>query len=94
MDFAANVLFFSSGNILNFHDRICDDSELDAFLIIDPPFLEKEQMSVQLADYRCNIAGVYPLFSSEFGLYEKLDLERFWKLPNWDPLNVSRQRLQ
>ena len=51
-------------------------------------------MSVLLRGFQCNITGMYPMFSSEFALYEELGLERFWKLPGWDPLNVKRKPLK
>jgi len=85
---------FCYGNTINFHAKVSEESELDAFLIFAPPFLDKEQMAVPLKDFRCNIVGMYPMYSSEFGLYEELGLERFWKLPDWDPLNVKRKPMK
>ncbi len=85
---------FCYGNTINFHAKVSDESELDAFLIFAPPFLDKEQMAVQLKDFRCNIAGMYPMYSSEFGLYEELGLDRFWKRPDWDPFNVKRKPMK
>ena len=85
---------FCYGNTVNFHAKVSKESKLDAFLIFAQPFLEKEQMSVPLRDFQCNITGMYPMFSSEFALYEELGLERFWNLPGWDPLNVKRKPLK
>ena len=82
---------FCYGHTINFHAKVSKESELDAFLVFAPPFLAKEEMSVQLKDYTCNIAGMYPMFSSELSLYQKIGLERFWHLPDWDPLNVHRE---
>jgi hypothetical protein len=42
----------------------------------------------------CNLAGMYLMFSSELPLYDELGLERFWHLPDWDPLNVRRKPLR
>ena len=81
---------FCYGNTINFHDKISTESDLDAFLIFAPPFLKKDQMAVELNGFTCNIAGMYPLYSSELPLYEELGLERFWHHPEWDPLNVHR----
>ena len=85
---------FCYGNTINFRAEISEESKLDAFLLFAPPFLKKEQMSVQLADFTCNITGMYPMFSSELRLYEELGLEEFWHLPGWDPLNVKREPLR
>jgi hypothetical protein len=85
---------FCYGNTINFHAKISKESNLDAFLIFAPLFLKKDQMAVKLADFTCNITGMYPLFSSELPLYEKLGLECFWDLPDWDPMNVHRKPLR
>lgn len=85
---------FCYGNTINFREKISEESDLDAFLIFAPPFLEKDQMAVKLKDFTCNISGMYPLFSSELSLYEELGLEQFWHLPNWDPLDVHRKPLK
>lgn len=85
---------FRYGDTINFHAQISEESELDAFLVFAPPFLEKAEMAVNLRDFTCNIAGMYPMFSSEIKLYEELGLDKFWSLPEWDPLNVHRARLR
>jgi hypothetical protein len=84
---------FCYGHTINFRAKVSKESDLDAFLVFAPLFLKKEQMSVKLVDYTCNIAGMYPLFSSELDLYHEIGLERFWHLPDWDPLNVHRPPL-
>lgn len=85
---------FCYGHTINFHAHISQESALDAFLIFAPPFLKKDQIAVTLIDFTCNIAGMYPMFSSELSLYHELGLERFWDLPDWDPLNVHRKPLR
>jgi hypothetical protein len=85
---------FCYGHTINFHAKVSEESDLDASLVFAPPFLKKEEMSVKLKDYTCNIAGMYPMFSSEFRLYEEIGLERFRHLPDWDPLNVHRGPVQ
>lgn len=82
---------FCYGDAINFHAKISEEAELDAFLIFAPPFLSKEQMSFKLGDFTCNIAGAYPMFTSEFDLYYEIGLEAFWSLSNWDPLNIHRK---
>jgi hypothetical protein len=84
---------FTYGSTINFRAKISDESDMDAFLVFAPSFLQKEQMSVKLNDFACNIAGMYPMFSSEFRLYKEIGLERFWHLPGWEPCNVHRKPL-
>jgi len=85
---------FCYGNTINFHAKISESADLDAFLIFAPPFLKKDQMAVRLNDYICNIAGMYPMFTSEIAIYDRLGLEKFWHLPDWDPLSVLRRPVQ
>jgi hypothetical protein len=85
---------FCYGNTINFHAKVSAESDLDTFLIFAPPFLKKDQMAVKLKDFTCNIAGMYPMFSSERSLYDELGLERFWHLPDWDPFNVKRKPMR
>jgi hypothetical protein len=82
---------FSYGNKINFHDRISEETDLDAFLVFAPPHLEKVQMSVKLSQFKCNIVGMYPMFSSEFEMYDEIGIEKFWHLPDWDPMNPRRK---
>lgn len=84
---------FCYGQTINFHAEISDDSKMDAFLIFAPPFLKKSQFSLDLGEFTCNIAGMYPMYSSEFLIYEQLGLEKFWHHPKWDPFNVTREPL-
>jgi hypothetical protein len=82
---------FCYGNTINFHAKISEESDLDAFLLFAPPFLTKEQKSVAVEGYTVNIIGAWPMYSREFDLYQKLGLEGFWNLPDWDPMNVRRR---
>jgi hypothetical protein len=86
---------FCYGQTINFEERISDDSEMDAFLIFAPSILEKEDfLNVDLGmDYKINIAGLYPIYSSELKSIEELGLEGFWKHPNFDLYNVNREKI-
>jgi hypothetical protein len=81
---------FCYGNTIDFKAEISEESKLDAFLIFHPLHLTREQASLKLNDFTCNISGAYPLYNSEVAIYEELGLERFWSLPDWDPSNVHR----
>jgi hypothetical protein len=84
---------FCYGDTINFHAEVSEHSRLDAFLVFAPPFLKREQMSVNLGSYVCNIKGMFPMYSSEFPLYHEIGLEKFWHLPGWDPFDINRPPL-
>lgn len=81
---------FSYGNTIRYGAAISEESEMDAFLVFAPPHLDRDQKLVRMTEYDCFIAGAYPLYSSEFDVYEKIGLEAFWHHPGWDPLNPRR----
>jgi hypothetical protein len=66
---------------------------MDAFLIFAPRYLCRDQKLVKMNSYDCFIAGVYPLYSTELAFYERIGMEAFWHLPDWDPMNVRRPRM-
>jgi hypothetical protein len=81
---------FCYGLAINFCAEISDHSQMDAFLIFGPPHLDKSMQSVTLNDYTCNIAGMWPMYSTEIEIYNELGLEKFWHHDDWDPMNVNR----
>jgi hypothetical protein len=86
---------FSYGQIINFHAQISDDSEMDAFFVFAPSTLDRDGYSdIDIgADYKINIAGLYPMYSDEFEVYQKIGLEAFWHHPNYDNYSVRRNRI-
>lgn len=86
---------FCYGQTINFHEQVSDDSEMDAFLIFAPSTLEKSDYSdIEIGtDYKINIAGLYPIYSDEIKVYDKIGLEAFWHHPNFDNYSVTRQRI-
>lgn len=85
---------FCYGNTINFHAKVSEASDLDAFLIFAPTFLKKEQWKVELDGFTCNIAGIYPIYSSELPILNEVGIEKFWKHPAWDPFDVHRKPLE
>ena len=87
---------FCYGQTIDFKEKISKDSEMDAFLIFAPSILDKgDFLDIDIgADYKINIAGLYPIYSSEFKKIDELGLEGFWKHPNFDLYNVSRNRVE
>jgi len=86
---------FSYGQTINFRQQITDDSEMDAFFVFAPSTLDqKDYLNVDIgADYKINIAGLYPMYSEELGVYEKIGLEQFWHHPDYDNYSVTRKRI-
>lgn len=86
---------FSYSNTINFRESISDESEMDAFLVFTPSILDKKDFSnIDIGlNYKINIAGLYPIYSSEMDFIEKNGLETFWKHPNFDLYNVNRKRI-
>lgn len=87
---------FCYGEIINFGEPVSQDSEMDAFLIFAPSILEKSDfINIDVgANYKVNIAGLYPIYSSEIEIYDKIGLEKFWHHPNFDLYDVNRKKIQ
>jgi hypothetical protein len=86
---------FCYGQTINFHEQISDDSEMDAFFIFAPNTLGKDNYSnIDIgADYKINIVGLYPMYSSELEVYHQIGLKAFWHHPNFDNYSVRRKRI-
>lgn len=82
---------FCYGHTIRFNDKMSDESDLDAFLIFGPPFLSKDQSSVDLGQYTCHITGMYPIYTEEIDLYSRIGLEAFWHMEEWEPFNPNRK---
>lgn len=85
---------FSYGTLINFQTKISAESDLDAFLVFAPPFLTEDEQSVDLGDYICHIAGMYPIYWSEKQLIDSIGLEKFWHLEEWEPFDPKRTRIR
>jgi hypothetical protein len=86
---------FSYGQTINFWERISEDSEMDAFFIFAPSTLDTtDYLNIDIGlDYKISIAGLYPMYSSELEIYEKIGLKEFWHHPNYDNYSVTRTRI-
>ncbi|MDH7461290.1 suppressor of fused domain protein [Chitinophagaceae bacterium 26-R-25] len=86
---------FSYGQTINFHEKISEDSEMDAFFIFAPSTLDKDgYLNIEIgADYKINIAGLYPIYADELKIYEKIGLEDFWHHPDFDNYSVTRKQI-
>jgi hypothetical protein len=86
---------FRYGDTVNFGERISEDSEMDAFFVFAPSTLDKESyLNIDIGtDYKINIAGLYPMYSDEIGVFHQIGLEKFWRHPNFDNYSVRRRRI-
>lgn len=90
------VRAFTYGEIINFGQPVADDSEMDAFFIYAPSFLDPEHYSdIETGrDFKINLAGVYPIYSSEIPLIQEWGFEKFWDHPDYDLYSVTRAPIQ
>jgi hypothetical protein len=86
---------FCYGDVINFGERIADESEMSAFVIFAPSILEKEEfLGIDVGGIQpINIAGAYPLYDSERDVIARIGLDAFWHHPNFDLYNVRRARV-
>lgn len=87
---------FSYGQLINFEEKISDDSEMDAFFIFAPSTIDKEDyLHIDIgAGYKVSIASLYPMYSDEIEVYENIGLEKFWHHPNFDNYKVDRKKIK
>jgi hypothetical protein len=97
--YIANILRgdcpFCYGQTINFGEQISDDSAMNAFFIFAPNILDKEDYSnIDIgADYKINIAGLYPMYADELEVFSKIGLQEFWHNPNFDNYSVNRHKI-
>ncbi len=86
---------FSYGETINFREKISDDSDMDAFFVFAPSLLDREDYTNNEigADYKINLAGLYPMYAEELEVFEKMGLEKFWHHPDFDAFSVSRKQI-
>ena len=86
---------FTYGEVINFEQRISDDSGMDAFFVFAPSTIGKESyLDIDLGlDYKVNIASLYPIYSEEIGLFNEIGLEAFWHHEGFDNYVVSRPKM-
>jgi len=86
---------FCYGDTINFRERIREASEMDAFFVFARSILDNEDyLNIDIgADYKINIAGLYPMYSEEIDIFQKIGLKEFWHHPNFDNYNVKRRKI-
>ncbi|PQJ12142.1 hypothetical protein CJD36_005400 [Flavipsychrobacter stenotrophus] len=86
---------FSYGNVINFEVPIAPDSEMSAFFIFAPSIITKDLYAdIEIgADFRINIAALYPIYESEIEVFNTIGLNEFWHHPDFDMYDVNRKRI-
>ncbi|WP_417390911.1 suppressor of fused domain protein [Gimesia sp.] len=81
---------FSYGDVFLIDDPISQESEMSAYLVFAPSFLNQEESTFELPDRTIHLAGMYPLFASEIDLYDRIGLKEFWHSEGFDMYNSKR----
>ena len=83
---------FGYGDVIDYGEKICEESEMSAFLVFTPSILAPDAaLGIDVgAEQPLNIMGMYPIYDSERAALAELGLERFWKHPNFDRYDVRR----
>jgi len=83
---------FGYGEVIDYGQRISDDSEMSAFLVFTPSILAPSAaLGIDVgAEQPLNLVGMYPIYESERAALTVMGLEQFWKHPNFDRYDVRR----
>jgi hypothetical protein len=81
---------FSYGDIVNFGEKISDESDMTHFLVFACTVLDAADISVELSDGVVNLSQLYPIHASEVELIKKIGAERFVMSLDTDLFNVRR----
>jgi len=82
---------FSYGDIFKIDDPLSDESEMNAFLVFGPSFLNQDEAKFELSDRTISLTGMYPLYEEEIELYDKIGLEKFWHREGFEIYNPKRK---
>lgn len=87
---------FCYGDIINFRETVSTESEMDAFFVFAPSILTPENyQGIDSGEgYNITISGLYPFYSDEIPVLERIGLERFWHNPGFDMYDVHRSRIR
>lgn len=84
---------FCYGEIINFGTQISKESEMSAFVVFAPTFIDKEDREIQLPEWKVSFAQMYPIYEGEIGLIDRIGLEEFLQRPGTFFSNVKRKDL-
>jgi hypothetical protein len=81
---------FSYGSILDFGERISDDSDMSAFFIFAPIALSPQECALELPDGRVNLVQLYPVYSEELVLLQERGVQAFFFQKDIDLYDTRR----
>jgi hypothetical protein len=81
---------FSYGMILNFGQKIVEESEMTCFLVFACTVVEDSDSVVELEDRKVHFSQLYPIHHSETGLIKDVGVERFFFDLGIDFFDVKR----
>jgi len=83
---------FTYGDVINFGERISEESEMTGFLVFAPAVIDREDaIGIDVGDtLPVNIQGLYPIHESELDFIDEKGLEAFWQGFDFDPYDVRR----
>jgi hypothetical protein len=87
---------FMYGQTINFGQPVSNESEMDAFLVFAPGIFQHEEDYTKIdvgQHYTIAIAGLYPMYSSEFQIIRQIGLAGLWKHPDFDMFSVKRKNI-
>ena len=84
---------FSYGEVIRHGGKISKDSEMDAFFVFSPSTVSKEYcQGIDIGkDYLINLVNLYPMYSSEIEIFQRIGLKEFWHHPDFDNYSVRRK---
>ena len=85
---------FSYGDVFKVDDPLSDESEMNAFLLFAPSFLDQEQSKFVLPDRTVHLVGLYPIYDDEIAIYDRVGLEAFWHADGFEMDNPKRGRVR
>jgi hypothetical protein len=81
---------FSYGSIIDFGERIAEDSQMTGFLVFSPTVLPLEACRIELPDRTINLVQLYPLYRQEIELLQEADPADFFLREDLDLYSVDR----
>ncbi len=85
---------FSYGDMFKVDDPIAEESDMNAYLLFAPSFLDGEQSKFVLPDRIVNLVGLYPVYDDEIAIYDRVGLEAFWHAEGFEMNNPHRGRVR
>ncbi|WP_339731197.1 suppressor of fused domain protein [uncultured Gimesia sp.] len=85
---------FSYGDLFQLDDPFSSESEMNAFFVFAPSFLDQEQATFQLPDRTIHLTGMYPLYNAEIELYQRIGLKEFWHADGFELYNPNRMKIR